>query len=107
MARTKPKDPLDHEPQAVAWARERSGLTKTQLAERAGVSLSLISEVEKGTRNAQPPLLLKIAEALNCPVVFLERKRCPEPRCGECGYTPVRCSCIKKQHAHASTAGAA
>lgn len=76
MARTKPKDPLDHEPEAVMWARERSGLTKTQLAERVGVGLSLISEIEKGTRNATPPLLLKIAGALNCPVVFLERKRC-------------------------------
>lgn len=75
MARSKPKDPLDHEPQAVTWARERSGLTKTQLAERAGISLSLMCEIEKGTRNAQPPLLLKLAEAMNCPVVVLERKR--------------------------------
>lgn len=74
MGRTKAKDPLDHEPEAVVWARERSGLTKTQLAELVGVSLSLISEIEKGTRNAGPPLLLKIAVALNCPVVFLERK---------------------------------
>lgn len=75
MARSKPKDPLDHEPQAVVWARERSGLTKTQLAERAGLSLSFISEIEKGTRNAGPHVLVKIASALNCPVVFLERKR--------------------------------
>ena len=92
MARTKPKDPLDHEPAAVTWARERSGLTKTQLAERAGVSLSLISEIEKGTRNATPPLLLKIAEALNCPVVFLERRR--DSRCKHCGYVPARCACL-------------
>lgn len=83
MARTKPKNPLDHEPEAVTWARERSGLSKTQLAALAGVSLSLVSEIEKGTRNAPPPLLHKLASAMNCPVVFLERKRtvvaCGEP----------------------------
>lgn len=74
-SRTKAKFPLDHEPTAVAWARDRSGLTMTDLADRLGVSLSLISEIEKGTRNANPPMLRKIAEALNCPVVVLERKR--------------------------------
>ena len=76
MEQRAPAKPLNQEPAAVTWARERSGLNKTQLAERVGVSLSLISEVEKGTRNAQHALLLKIADALNCPVVFLERKRC-------------------------------
>jgi transcriptional regulator with XRE-family HTH domain len=77
--RTKAKDPLNHEPQAVTWARERSGLTKTELGKRVGVGVSHISEIEKGTRNAPPPLLLKIAQELNCPVVFLERKRDATP----------------------------
>lgn len=75
--RTKAKFPLDHEPEAVTWARERSGLSLTQLAARSGIRLSLLSEIEGGTRNATPANLLKIAEALNCPVVFLERKRVP------------------------------
>ncbi|HEX6469729.1 MAG TPA: helix-turn-helix transcriptional regulator [Streptosporangiaceae bacterium] len=55
--------------------REQSGLTKTQLARMCGVSLSLISEIESGTRNATPAMILKLASALNCPRVVLERKR--------------------------------
>jgi transcriptional regulator with XRE-family HTH domain len=70
-----PKDPLDHEPEAVKYAREKAGLTKTGLAERLGVSLSLVSMIESGDRNANPAMLIKLAEALNCPVVVLERKR--------------------------------
>lgn len=73
--RTLPKDPLDHEPQAVTYAREQAGLTKTQLAAACRVSLSLISEIEAGTRNATPAMLAKLATALNCPRVILERKR--------------------------------
>lgn len=73
--RTRPKSPLDHEPEAVTYAREKSGLTKTALAETLGVSLSLISEIESGTRNATPQLLTQMAQALNCPLVVLERKR--------------------------------
>jgi transcriptional regulator with XRE-family HTH domain len=76
--RKKPKDPLDHEPEAVAYALANSGLTKTQLAEKCGVSLSLISEIIAGTRNATPPMISKLAAALNCPRVVLERKREPE-----------------------------
>jgi transcriptional regulator with XRE-family HTH domain len=69
------KDPLDHEPQAVTYAREQAGLTKTKLAELCDVSLSLVSEIESGTRNATPAMLNKLACALNCPRVVLERKR--------------------------------
>ena len=70
-----PKAPLDHEPEAVAWARKKAGLNQTQLAQRMGVSLSLVNMIERGKRNATPELLLKMADALNCPVVVLERKR--------------------------------
>ena len=73
--RNRPKQPLDHEPAAVTYAREQAGLTKTQLAQACGVSLSLISEIESGTRNATPAMIIKLAEALNCPRVVLERKR--------------------------------
>jgi transcriptional regulator with XRE-family HTH domain len=75
--RNPPKSPLDHEPAAVTYAREQAGLTKTALAERCEVSVSLISEIEGGTRNATPAMLNKLAEALNCPRVVLERKRDP------------------------------
>lgn len=77
--RKKPKQPLNHEPEAVTWAREKAGLTQTQVATALGVSLSLVSEIEKGTRNATPANLLRLAAILNCPVVVLERKRTPEP----------------------------
>lgn len=70
-----PKNPLDHEPEAVTYAREKAGLTRAALAEACGVSAGLISEIERGTRNATPEMLLKLATALNCPVVVLERKR--------------------------------
>ncbi|MEU3020851.1 helix-turn-helix transcriptional regulator [Nocardiopsis sp. NPDC007018] len=68
------KHPLDHQPEAVTWARKQAGLTKTQLAKEVGVSLSLISEIEAGTRNATPANLKLIAAALGCPRVVLERK---------------------------------
>jgi transcriptional regulator with XRE-family HTH domain len=58
----------------VTYARRQAGLTKTQLARACGVSLSLISEIEGGTRNATPAMLTKLASALNCPRVVLERK---------------------------------
>lgn len=72
--RTRPRT-LDHEPEAITWARKKAGLTKRALAERVGISEQLMGEIESGWRNATPPNLLKIAGELNCPVVFLERKR--------------------------------
>ena len=66
---------LGHEPAAVAWARERAGLTKRELARRIGISEVLMGEIESGWRNATPAKLTKIAEVLNCPRVALERKR--------------------------------
>lgn len=70
-----PKPVLDHEPEAVTYARKKAGLTKTALASQLGVSLSLISQIESGDRNANPAMLIRLAEALNCPLVVLERKR--------------------------------
>jgi transcriptional regulator with XRE-family HTH domain len=71
----KAKAVLDHEPEAVTYAREKAGLTMTELADRLGVSLSLISQIESGDRNATFAMQMKLAEALNCPRVVLERKR--------------------------------
>lgn len=81
--RTRPST-LYHEPEAVTWARQKSGLTKRQLARLVGISEQLMGEIESGWRSATPANLIKIAEALNCPIVALERKRCqacggPEP----------------------------
>ncbi|WP_335971391.1 MULTISPECIES: helix-turn-helix domain-containing protein [Streptomycetaceae] len=66
---------LYQEPEAVTWAREKSGLTKRALADLVGISEQLMGEIESGWRSATPVNLQKIATALNCPVVVLERKR--------------------------------
>jgi transcriptional regulator with XRE-family HTH domain len=66
---------LHHEPEAVTWAREKAGLTKRGLAARVGLSEQLVGEIESGWRSATPHNLAKIADALNCPLVALERKR--------------------------------
>ncbi|MGI5223824.1 helix-turn-helix domain-containing protein [Actinoallomurus sp. CA-142502] len=81
MRRTRkpPKQPLDHEPAAVKYARDNAGLTQEQVARLCGVSRTLITEIENGTRNATPRMIGKLAAALNCPRVVLERKRQPEP----------------------------
>ena len=70
---------LHHEPGAVTWARKKAGLTKRALAQMVGISEVLMGEIESGWRSATPANLAKIATALNCPVVLLERKRPPEP----------------------------
>ena len=59
----------------VTWARKKAGLTKRALAGQVGISEQLMNEIESGWRNATPANLAKIAKALNCPLVALERKR--------------------------------
>lgn len=77
MAPAKRRRPrtLHHEPAVVTWARQQSGLTKRALAEAVGISEQLLGEIESGWRSATPPNLARIAEALGCPVVMLERKQ--------------------------------
>jgi transcriptional regulator with XRE-family HTH domain len=72
--RTRPSR-LHQEPEAVTWAREKAGLTKRALADLVGISEQLMGEIESGWRNATPANLAKIAGALNCPLVVVERKR--------------------------------
>lgn len=72
--------PLNHEPEALEYAIAKAGVTQRWLIDalaEAGhkVSKGQMSEMVKGTRNCQQPLLEAIAKALNCPVVVLERKR--------------------------------
>ncbi|WUH93510.1 helix-turn-helix domain-containing protein [Streptomyces sp. NBC_00433] len=66
---------LHQEPEAVTWAREKAGLTKRALARRVGISEQLMGDIESGWRSATPAILMKIAKVVNCPVLFLERKR--------------------------------
>jgi transcriptional regulator with XRE-family HTH domain len=67
--------PLNHDPDALAWALKKSGLTQREFARQIDRSESLVSEILGGTRNASPAVMQKMAEVLNCPVVVLEAKR--------------------------------
>lgn len=67
--------PLDHDPDALQWALNKSGLTQTAFARAIGKSPSLVSEMLRGTRNATPPVIEEMAAVLNCPRTVLERKR--------------------------------
>lgn len=67
--------PLDHSPDGVKFALDRSGFTQREFAGKLNKSESYVSEILKGTRNANPKLLLEMARVLNCPVVILEAKR--------------------------------
>ena len=69
------KSPLNHDPEALAWALSKSGLTQSAFAAQLGKSPSLVSEILKGTRNATPSLMADMAQVLNCPIVVLEAKR--------------------------------
>ena len=66
---------LNQEPSHITRAREWARMTKTQLANASGISLSLMSDIEHGARSATPEVLARIAEVLNCPIAMLERRR--------------------------------
>lgn len=77
--------PLDHDPAALRYALDKSGLSQAQFAAALPHgpsgrprSQSYISEILKGDRNANPALLREMAQVLNCPVVVLEAKRAIE-----------------------------
>ncbi|GAB3213285.1 hypothetical protein GCM10027294_43420 [Marinactinospora endophytica] len=58
---------MNHSPHAVTRAREAAGLTKTDFAQLLGCSLSLVSEMESGTRNASRERLARMADVLGVP----------------------------------------
>jgi transcriptional regulator with XRE-family HTH domain len=90
---------LHHEPEAVTWARQKAGLTKRALAAAIGISEQLMGEIESGWRSATPANLTRIAEALNCPLVALERKRHD--------VRPVSDAAVQQREVPAPSAGAA
>lgn len=72
---TKRVSELDHEPEAVVYAREKAGLRQAEASRQLGCSAPYLSQIEKGIRNAGPAMLNKMADVYNCPRVVLERKR--------------------------------
>jgi transcriptional regulator with XRE-family HTH domain len=75
-ATTRPRriNPVDHDPEALKWARERAGCRQAALARAVGISPGLLCEAEKGTRGLAPAVKNKLAAALNCPVTVFERR---------------------------------
>jgi transcriptional regulator with XRE-family HTH domain len=56
---------------ALTAIRERSGLSKTALAQRAGISQPHLSNLELGRRQASDPVIVKLAGALGVPLPSL------------------------------------
>jgi transcriptional regulator with XRE-family HTH domain len=63
-------------------ARVAVGLTQRELAERAGVSQSIVAKIEAGrSKRPQPMILMQIAKALSLPEgLFLEKEKMKEQR---------------------------
>jgi transcriptional regulator with XRE-family HTH domain len=55
--------------------RTKDGQSLTDVHNKTGISLSHLSDLEKGRRLPTEAVLKKIARALNCPVSVLERHR--------------------------------
>lgn len=56
---------------ALKEIRERSGIGKTDLADRAGVDRTLVHRLENGERRGTPVVMRKLADALGCPLMAL------------------------------------
>jgi transcriptional regulator with XRE-family HTH domain len=64
----------------IAELREERGYTQKHLAERAGLSVTFLSEVENGKRNLSTGKLLRIADELNTSMDYLARGTHTETR---------------------------
>ncbi len=53
---------------AIRYHRQVSGFTLTALSVRSKVSVGYLSKLENGVANARPPVLKRIAEALDLSV---------------------------------------
>jgi transcriptional regulator with XRE-family HTH domain len=75
-ATTRPRriSPVDHDPEALRWARVNAGWRQAPLAREVGISPSSLCEAEKGTRGLAPDVRKRLAAALGCPVTVFDRK---------------------------------
>ena len=58
-------------PQALRVIRERSGYTVRGLAEASKVSHASITRIEQGSQRPSPPIVKRLAQALDVPLVAL------------------------------------
>lgn len=55
--------------------REEKGYTQVTLAEKAGLSQSMMAQLERGTKTMSLPLALDLAEILECSVIDFVQQR--------------------------------
>jgi len=54
----------------VLFHRKKSGMSRTQLADLAGVGKTVIFDIEKGKRSVRYDILLKVLDTLNIKISF-------------------------------------
>jgi transcriptional regulator with XRE-family HTH domain len=64
MSNTSPTHTIDRA--ELQRRRIEAGMSKTALAERAGVSVPTVCRIESGERRPSPALLVALARALDC-----------------------------------------
>jgi len=79
MGQTQPEDAI-RMGKRISDLREERGWTQKQLAERAGLSITFLSEVENGKRNVSYGKLLRIADELGTSMDYLARGVQSDPR---------------------------
>jgi transcriptional regulator with XRE-family HTH domain len=57
--------------EAITALRERTGLTKTQLAKAAGIDRTHLHRIETGERQGTPSQVRSIAETLQVPITAI------------------------------------
>lgn len=58
----------------IARARQESGLTREELAERAGITPGTVAKIETGRFSASVDLLDRVATALGCRIAIVGRR---------------------------------
>ena len=59
----------------IAAARKEKGLTQEKLAEKVGISLVYMGEIERGAKTPKLPVLIEIIEALDISADYLLRDK--------------------------------
>ena len=85
---TAPSAPLDTIARALRAERERVGLSLTELARRAGLAKSTLSQLESGSGNPSVETLWALAVALDVPFSRLVEPRPPSVRVVRAGEGP-------------------
>lgn len=72
--RRKPGSPLTQNPAACKAAREDAELKQQDVADQVGIAVSLLSEIENGSRSAQPLVLEALAAIYKADVDDLKHR---------------------------------